>query len=129
MPENFFVKVINPKHIRIKLLETSRMSLEASKVYFNLMVLREEKSKLVTKIKSQLHLMMSLFTELETKLPNKELLHSIDSSLKKQEESEKKKKKTTKNKPSNSEPLKKESELDALNDALALIEERLRSLD
>lgn len=129
MPENFFVKVSNPKETRITILESSRLTLEATKFYFHLMTLREEKAKMVDHLKAQLKGIMNLFTELENKLPNKELLQGIDNSLTAQEQEIVKKKKTSKKKSKKEAVSKEETELDKLNDSLALIEERLRSLE
>jgi len=129
MSENFFVKVSNPKETRITVLESSRLTLEATKSYFHLMTLREEKAKMVDHLKAQLKGIMNLFTELENKLPNKDLLQDIDHSLTAQEQEITKKKRTSKKKSQKEEAPKKETELDKLNDSLALIEERLRSLE
>lgn len=132
MPENFFVKVSQPREKRITVLEASQQTLESVKLYFHLMTLREQKAKKLDHLKSQVKSIVALFSDLEEKLPNKNLLQSIDVSLKEEEEKNKKatisKKKSSK-KSSKDPHEKQESELDKLNDSLAAIEERLKDLD
>jgi hypothetical protein len=131
-PQDFFMRIENPKLFRRNLLESSKEVLSILKQIYSIKRIREQKKELVTLMNKEIKEITLLFDKLEDALPkhSKEELEKQFPQLKKEkpkpvktENSSPKEEKKSQKKTS-----EKDSELDKLSRALDDVQNRLNTL-
>jgi hypothetical protein len=123
MTEDYFVQIPDARRVELQRLHVARKLLFCSASYLSLQAVREKKAELAAQLKTQTESLTSSFHELEDLLPNKELLKEISkpADLKK----ERKHVASAQVTESSTETNK----FDKLQEALALIDKKIKSLD
>jgi len=139
MVDPYYVHVTEAKTVRVHLLKSVKLSLDASLTYYKLDGFHKERSALVETLQGQIETLMNDFVKLQEILPYKELLAQSEKKEKaklaasKRTVAPKKKvvvKKATVKKaiPQKDVISKVDSPMDNLNAALADIEKRLNDI-
>ncbi len=123
MDKDFFVKIADPLPLRVSLLHASKFSLVAAKCYLDLQEIRRKKTVSLTKVSKQISDLNSSFEKLLFLLPHKELMVK---ETKKREP--KKKSSKAKAKYKKKSLIRKPSEIERINLALAAIEDKINDL-
>ncbi|MFH1649158.1 MAG: hypothetical protein ABIA93_01265 [Candidatus Woesearchaeota archaeon] len=117
--DSYYVQVRTPDELRRRILESSKAVVHTLQEYQNVLEVREKKKKLLEMLKTQMEEIIVLQEKLSAVLPEFELPVEKPKPVPKKKGKHKKK---------HSAPVQK-TELDALNDTLSKIEEKLRKLD